>query len=256
MAIDSDHEDMALLLLRQGADPELDGAGRTALHSAVQHRMPKLVRALLASGANPNARLSRALPVFNRVILIDNGMGISKIGATPFFLAAGYGDLEIMDILIAGGANPLLTSEDGTTALMVAAGADFVEGQDKYNGRWFEDNVAALQESALLAAKKCLELGLDINARNLSNQTALHGAIYLGGSELVSYLIEGGADIDAINGRGQTAWMIAAKGEYRAGSLLILPALAAHLENLGADISLGEDLGAYYARDAREAEQQ
>ena len=255
VAIDSDHEETALLLLAQGADPNLNGAGRTALHSAVQHRMPTLVSALLANGADPNARLARPLPVFSRVIFIDNGLAVSKLGATPFFLASGYGDLEMMNLLIAGGADPLLNSEDGTTALMVAAGADFVEGQDKYNERWFEDNVVALQESALLAVIECLELGIAINAKNQSNQTALHGAIYLGGSQLVSYLIGNGADINAINDRGQTPWMIAGKGEYRAGSLMTLPDLAAHLETLGADTFLGEDLGRYYERDAREAEQ-
>lgn len=252
VAIDSDHEAMALFLLQQGADPDLDGAGRTALHSAVQHEMPTLVQALLDHGANPNARLTRYMPVFSRVILIDNGLAIEKLGATPFFLAAGFGDLEIMDILIAGGADPFINSDDWTTALMVAAGVDFVEGQDKYNRRWFDDNVVALQESAMLAIKKCLQLGFDINARNQKNQTALHGAVYLGGNQLISYMIENGADINAINDRGQTPWMVASKGEYRAGSLQKLPAVAAHLEILGADLSLGEDLGRFYARDARE----
>lgn len=251
VAIDSDHEDMALFLLRQGADPDLKGAGRTALHSAVQHEMPTLVQALLDHGANPNARLTRYLPVFSRVILIDNGMAVEKLGATPFFLATGFGDIEIMDILIAGGADPFINSDDWTTALMVAAGADFVEGQDKYNRRWFETNVVALQDSALLAVEKCLELGFDINARNQKNQTALHAAVYLGGNQLISYMIENGADINAINNRGQTPWLIANKGEYRAGSLQTLPEVAAHLAALGADISLGEDLGRFYERDAR-----
>ncbi len=255
VAIDSDHEEMALMFLDSGANPDLNGAGRTALHSAVQHQMHALVKALLEHGADPNARLTRSMPVFSRVILIDNGMSVEKLGATPFLLAAGFGDLMAMELLIAGGADPLLTSNDGTTALMVAAGADFVEGQDKYNRRWFDDNVVALQESALLAVQKCLELGLDINAKNQSNQTALHGAVYLGGARLLSYMVENGANIDAINDRGQTPWMIANKGEYRAGSLLTLPEIAVHLERLGADTTLGEDLGRYYERDAAQAPQ-
>ena len=141
VAIDSDHEELANFLLENGADPRLDGAGRTALHSAVQHEMHTLVGALLAHGANPNARLSRNMPVFSRVILIDNGLAVSKLGATPFFLAAGFNDIEMMELLLKGGADPFINSNDGTTPLMVAAGADFVEGQDKYNRRWFEDNI-------------------------------------------------------------------------------------------------------------------
>jgi ankyrin repeat protein len=110
-----------------------------------------------------------------------------------------------------------------------------------------------LQDSALLAVQRCFELGLDINTRNQKNQTALHGAVYLAGNPLISYLIENGADINALNDRGQTPWMIAGQGEYRAGSLMTLPQVAAHLERLGADTTLGEDLGRYYARDARDA---
>lgn len=252
VAIDSGHEEMAIFLLDSGADPKLSGAGRTALHSAVQHQMHTLVKALLDRGANPNAKLTRSMPVFSRVILIDNGMSVEKLGATPFFLAAGYNDLEMMDILIEGGADPFINSNDGTTPLMVAAGADFVEGQDKYNRRWFEDNIKALQDAALPAVIKCVELGININAKNQQNQTALHGAVYLAGEELLSYLVNQGADINAINNRGQTPWLIAAKGEYRAGSLQTLPHIAEHLETLGADTLLGNDLGRYWERDALE----
>jgi len=49
--------------------------------------------------------------------------------------------------------------------------------------------------------------------------------------------------------------MIASKGEYRAGSLLKLPGIADHLKRLGADTTLGEDLGRYYERDTRDASQ-
>lgn len=255
VAIDSGHEEMAIFLLENGADPELAATGRTALHSAVQHKMHSLAKTLLSYGANPNAQLSRNMPVFSRVILIDNGLSVDKIGATSFFLAAGYNDLEMMDILLEGGADPFINSKDGTTPLMVAAGADFVEGQDKYNRRWFEDNIDALQQAAIPAVVKCLDLGIDVNAKNQRNQTALHGAVYLAGEELLSYLVEQGADINAINSRGQTPWLIASKGEYRAGSLQTLPHIAEHLETLGADTSIGNDLGRYWERDARERQE-
>jgi ankyrin repeat protein len=131
VAIDSQHEAMARFLLDRGANPNLHGAGRTALHSAVQQAMPELVKALLARGADPNARLTRPMPLLSRFILQAHGLEVSTIGATPFWLAASYGDVRTMRILVEGGADPLARSSDNTTPLMVAAGVDFVEGQDK-----------------------------------------------------------------------------------------------------------------------------
>ncbi len=242
VAIDSGHAEMALYLLERGADANHDGAGRAALHAAVQQRMPEVVSALLSRGANADARLTRSLPLVSRRIRLDNGLAPTRNGATAFWLAASYADLEIMRLLIDGGADPDLMSDDGTTALMVAAGADFVEGQDKYGRRWFGD-AGPLQQAAIKAIAMCLELGADINATNHNGQTPLHGAVYLGGTIVVPYLVARGAETDAINRRGQTAWMIAAQGEYRAGSFYTHEETGDVLERLGADMTIGFDLG-------------
>jgi ankyrin repeat protein len=247
VAVDSGHAEMALFLLERGADPNHNGAGRTALHSAVQQAMPVVIEALLARGADPNARLERGLPLLSRYIRLDNGLAPTPIGATPFWLASSYADLEVMQLLLDGGADPTVRSNDGTTPLMVAAGADFVEGQDKYGRRWFGE-ATPLQESALEAVALLLDLGADIQATNDNGQTALHGAVYLGGTILVPVLVERGADIDAINHRGQTPWMIAAQGEYRAGSFYTHPETGDVLEGLDADTTLGSDLGKDFAK--------
>ena len=251
VAIDSGQPETAMFLLEQGADPHHNGAGRTALHSASQQAMPDVVSALLAHGADPNIRLERRMPLLSRYIRLDNGLAPDPIGATPFWLAASYGDVEIMRILVGKGADPLMTSNDGTTPLMVAAGADSVEGQDKYGRRSFGDSTP-LQETALEAVKLCLELGNDINATNEDDQTALHGAVYLGGTLLVPFLVEHGASINAINKRGQTPWTIASQGEYRAGSFYTHKETAQVLEELGADTSLGSDLGSDFQQVLRE----
>lgn len=247
VAIDSEHAEMALFLLERDADPNHAGAGRTALHAAVQRVMPEVVTALLERGADPDARLERRLPFVSRRINQDNGLTPSNIGATPFFLAASFGDLEIMRILADAGADPMHRANDGTTALMVAAGADYVDGADKYGRRWFGDNLP-LQETALETVTYLLDLGLDLNATNDYDQTPLHAAVYLGGTVLVPFLVERGANIDAINARGQTPWMIAAQGEYRSGSFYTQEEVGRILERLGADTTLGEDLGKDFKR--------
>ncbi len=243
VAIDSGHAPLALFLIEQDADVNHVGAGRAPLHSATQQAMPEVVRALLAAGADPNAHLEKPMPLLSRYIRLDNGLMPTTMGATPFWLAASYGDVEIMRLLVDGGSDPFLTTTEGTTALMVAAGADYVEGQDKYGQRSFPANYETLQRRALAAITLCLELGLDINAVNVKGQTPLHGAVYTGGTLLVPYLVERGAKMDVVNKRGQTPWMIAAQGEYRAGSFYRHEETGRVLEELGADTSLGFDLG-------------
>ena len=250
VAIDSQHEAMARFLLESGADPNQRGAGRTALHSAVQQAMPELVRTLLARGADPNAPLTRPMPLLSRFILQAHGLEVSTIGATPFWLAASYGDVRMMRILVEAGANPLAKSSDNTTPLMVAAGVDFVEGQDKYGRRWFANDTTALQQRARDAVAYCLELGGDINAANDLGQTAIIGGVYFRSPAMVQFLVDRGAKINVVNKRGQTPWLIT-QGEYRSGSFFVDKETGAYLVKLGADVTLGKDLGAEFRKPAR-----
>ena len=242
VAIDSQHEAMARFLLDRGANPNLNAAGRTALHSAVQQAMPDLVKTLLARGADPNARLTKGMPALSRQIFQQHGLEVSITGATPFWLAASYGDVQTMRILKEGGADPNLMTADRTTPLMVAAGLDFVEGQDKYGRRWFTLNTTALQSRAREAILYCLELGADINALNDKRQTPLIGAVYFRSPALVKLMVDRGAKVNVVNTRGQTPWLIT-QGEYRSGSFLTDKETADLLVSLGADVTLGKDLG-------------
>jgi len=49
-------------------------------------------------------------------------------GATPFLRAAQSGDVPLMKLLLARGADPKIATTNGDTALMVAAGIGWVEG--------------------------------------------------------------------------------------------------------------------------------
>jgi ankyrin repeat protein len=232
-------EKMAKFLLERGADPNLHGSGRTALHSAVQRKMPELLKALLDGGADPNARLERRLPSVSRDVGIQNGMDVNTIGATPFWLASSYGDLTSMRILLEHGADPLLATVDHSTPLMVAAGIDFVDGQDKYGVRTFDQDISHLVTRARDAIALCLERSIDVNAANDKGQTALFGAVYMGSPLLVQLLADRGARLNVLNSQKQTPWSVAALGEYRAGSFFIKKEAGELLEKLGADTSLG-----------------
>ena len=227
------HEAVALYLLDHGADPNQNGAGRTPLHAAVQRVMPNLVKALIARGVNLDAKTERAMPLVSRSL----GEG-PLVGATPFWMAAFYNDLDMMRTLAAAGADTRMASKDGTTPLMAAAGVNFAEGQDKYGRRWFRPDVVILQERALEAAKLCLELGNDVNAVNDEGETALHGTAFLGGTQMAPLLVSHGAKLDAVNKRGQTAWSIT-QGDYHNGAFISHKETGEVLQKLGADLTVG-----------------
>jgi ankyrin repeat protein len=241
VAIDSGHEAMARFLIENGADVNQHGAGRTPLHSAVQRQMPQLVTLLLAKGANINTRLEKPLPLLSRYIGQQAGVDTNPVGATPFWLAADFGDAPMMQLLVDHGADPLLMANDKTTPLMAAAGVDFIEGQDRYGRRWFQATTMPLQQAAIEAVKLALSLGNDVNAVNVNGQTALHGAAYMGSTLLIQYLVEHGAKLDVTNKLGQTPYYIT-QGVYQAGSFFVRKDAGELLRKLGADVTIGAQM--------------
>lgn len=241
VAIDSGHEELALFLIAQGADVKQSGAGRTPVHSAVQRQMPRVVEALLDKGADINARISKPMPLLSRYIGQQAGLDTDVVGATPFWLAAEYSDVPMMRLLAKRGADTRLTTVDGTTPLMAAAGIDFIEGQDRYGRRWFQDSTMPLQLQAIEATKLALELNNEINAVNRNGQTALHGAAYMGCLPLIQILIEKGANPNIQNKLGQTPYYIT-QGVYQAGAYFIRKDAGELLLRLGADPKIGNDI--------------
>ncbi len=176
---------LALFLLEHGADPNIDDAGFAALHwavgtwesgeanpvfgfsdamSGIPERQAKLqlVTALLAHGANPNARMTRRPPGFA-------GGYTDVIGATPFLLAAAAADMEMMRLLLAAGADPTLTTRSNTTPLMAASGVGRPLGES-----------AVSEEQALATARFLLQLGADARAVATNGENALFGPAYRG----------------------------------------------------------------------------
>jgi ankyrin repeat protein len=200
----SGHGDVAALLLSKDANPNLPDAGYTALHTAVLRGDLELVRTLLKYGANPNARITQGTAITREGE--DWVLPTPLIGATPFFLAAKYLEVEIMRALADAGADPRLATMDGTTPLMAAAGIGWGGGVDRRGRDTTRLGEVAIhdEDRALEAAKLALDLGADANAVNETGDTALHGASSKGYNTLVQQLAEKGARLDAKNKRGRT----------------------------------------------------
>jgi len=223
--------DFAAFLIDAGADPNVVDreAGMGPLYAAIDmHRLAvghgrpnprpsgtldsvEIVRRLLVRKADPNAALKA--PIFQRQHTIGDAT-LGK-GATPFMRAAKSGDVEMMKLLLAAGADPKATLSNAT-ALMFAAGFGWRDGSPiapSYDQGSPQEAVDAI---ALM-----LDLGLDINAANDNGDTALHLAVTGRGSpEIVRFLISRGANLQARNKRGQTALAAAMASRKELGPLI------------------------------------
>jgi ankyrin repeat protein len=185
----SGHEAVAILLLEKGANPDHAGSfGMTALHAAVETGKPALLRALLARGANPNARLTSGLP-FRRGDYVSRA---DYAGATPFWLAARIGAVDMMRVLADAGADSKQANNNQTSPLMVAAGV----GQT--------DSRMVSEHRLLEAVRLALELGGDLNAVNRGGQSAVHGAASISADSIIRFLAEHGARVDLKDRQGRT----------------------------------------------------
>ena len=232
LAVMNAHYELAAALLDKGANPNADKQGWTALHQIAWSRRHNagfnlpgpvatggldsldLVRKLVQKGANVNARMTREPRDGNRNQL-------NRIGSTPFLMAAKSDDVPLMRVLLETGANPALTTNHGTTALMAAAGV----------GIWAPGENPGTHEEALAAAKLALEVGGGkVNDVDQDGETALHGAVYRGGAiPVIQFLIDKGATLDVKNKKGWTPVVVADGVEYTPAVLKRYPEAAALL---------------------------
>jgi len=175
-AVISNSIEMAKLLIAKGGD--INSEIYPALNSAIYEKRKDLAELLIQRGADVNT--------------------IDKWGHTPLYFAlVRYDDLDIMNILIANGAEVDIKHPGGETVLMSAAKAGRTE-----------------------AVKLLLEAGANVNAKNDRGQTALHRMLDTRNSDYnnslqlkdtVELLLAKGADVNLKDKDGRTPWHLAAE---------------------------------------------
>jgi ankyrin repeat protein len=202
-AAHSGNEDVGILLLDKGANPDASDGGYTALHAAVLRSGVRLVKALLAHRANPNLRMTKGTPV--RRNSEDFELPATLIGATPYFLAAKFLEPAIMRALAAGGADTRLAMTSGDSPLMAAAGIGASAQTDRRGLSVLDGGTIEDESRVVECVSVALEQGADVNSVNNAGDTAVHAAALLGYDRVVKQLAQAGAKLDVKNARGLTA---------------------------------------------------
>lgn len=158
-------DDAAVFLTKYANLNHVNRAGLTALHIACQRALPKLVRALLEENASPN---------------LQSGIGEMK---TALHYAVESRSEEIVGILVES-----LASENGQEK--VDFNLKTVDGD------------SALSLALKVGAKDLVPLlikgGADVNVRNGQDLTLLHQAILKEDAETAVFLLNQGADMNAL----------------------------------------------------------
>jgi len=212
------HFDLAKLLIEKGANIDRwDWWGRSPLYLAVDYNtlphggrpdQPSLddtlpldiARLLLEKGANPNLQLKLAIPY--RATGADRGAdGMLGVGTTPLLRAAKAQDAAAIALLLDHGAMMDLPNNQGMVPILAAAGLGSSDRDTRGNYRALD-----IQDRAIASLDTLLKHGADVNAKaGRQQQLPIHGAAQWGWTQVVAYLIDKGADVNAADSRGLTA---------------------------------------------------
>ena len=224
------YTEVAAILLDNRADINYRKAGQgdTALHMAAANKKVYMVAFLLSRGAKvdvPNCD-----------------------GKTPLMYAAAKGDLESARLLMAAGANPLVTDKGGNTALLLHTASAWLskemtrllsaEGRAvnlcNGNGSYpILEVVKSTFSEKQDALQVLIKAGADLDVINRLGSSPLH--LVCSNSDWTSarILVRGGARLDIMDSLGRTPMFIVLKTE----NLLLAGAMLA----AGCGINLTEE---------------
>ena len=253
-------------LLARGCDPNTrDRDGRTPLFAALEHGADALplVRALIVYGANPEAAdsngetpLGLALehPTVERWLdWHDWTRPARPLRATDLPAAAAAGALPTVQRLLELGFAVDTRDDQGATALLRACGAGHREIAACVLDAGADSSLAASSGvtplTAAVAARRdalvalLLEHQVAIDQRLPNETTALMVAAALGHPEIVEALLDGGADVNALDASGRSALHAAAQFGFEHNDSLRARRLFDALLKRGADINQADREG-------------
>jgi len=199
-AIESGRVDEVRELLE--TDPKLASArnkdGASALTWATYYRHKGISDLMLATGLKADIFEASALGLKDRVqdLVKADRAGVGRYsfdGWTPLHLAAHFGRLEVMRILLSNGADHRAVSR---------------------NSNRNQPLQAAAANRQTEAVELLLKAGADVDARSHGDFTALHIAAANGVTRMVEALLNAGADVGAKTEEGKMPMDFAVDGDH------------------------------------------
>ena len=229
----------------------------TCLTYAIYHGPLQLIRELLDHGADPDWPADDGFPPVIAALstadvapgattrddgfaivemLLANGASVGQRGLndyTPLHWAAGQGDLSLVDLLLANGADPneITRIDDLETPVEVALAAGHGAVAERLGPLTVRlDWEEASRTGDVGALHRLLDKGHDIDSRDGYGQTALMRAAHAGHAAAVAWLVDHGADLDHTSKFHLSALMLAVIAGH--------PNVARSLVRAGADITI------------------
>ena len=215
-AILQDQTQIVAFLVQKGADVNVrNGKGETALHTAAFLGQYEVAELLVQKGADVNAKNEDGKTPISSTM--------ADWGTTEFIASllqlkldrerVETGRAQIVELLRQHGAQTDFAGPVDND-IWTAAGTGNIEAVKQHLAKGVDvdaknkDELTALHVSALYdhveIAAFLIQKGADVNARGDDGATALHAAAFMGQYEVAKLLVQKGADVNARNNNGDT----------------------------------------------------
>jgi len=236
--------DVVEFLVRRGASfKRRDKKGENAFHHAAKGGKTSNILRLIELGANTSAENNEQQSAIHLAaahghtdvvgLLVERGANVNKVDhweCTPLMLAAQNGHLETIQLLLKNGAEFCTADCTGWLPLHHAAGGnhtDVVKFLLQKSANLFaktsdENNSVLHLATRLELVSYLVEQGADIHARTYRQSTPLHAAAEMGQSDTVDFLLSQGADINSRDGKGHSALCFALRSGHAATARMLV----------------------------------
>ncbi|MFM2322020.1 MAG: hypothetical protein RLZZ225_173 [Pseudomonadota bacterium] len=231
--------DVAIFLINEGVDLEAkNDYGHTPLHAAVQNGHFKIVEQLVNKGVVLEPRDDRgdtplhlavennsSFPVIRFMVrkLQQRSANLeakNRDSYTVLQLATQHGYVDLVEFLLASGADSMVRDVEGNTLLhlavskahseiakrLIGINADLLEAKNESGDTALH---LAVSNNDLKLMDLLLKLGADLETKDGSGDTPLCFATWFTHIDIVKYLVEQGANLEAKDAAGNTPLHIA-----------------------------------------------